>query len=121
MKQMGDEYQPCNLVDNLLAVLTMKQQNNQMNAQWYKKLNTRVDIAESVRVEFNNFKCLWEYCSEAGGWEDYAMLTTAEQEMVRSDSKERLLSYLLIVNSSNTPMHEAVKSKSTGSIHSEAR
>jgi len=33
MKQTGDEYPPHNLVDNLLAVLTMKQQNNQSNPQ----------------------------------------------------------------------------------------
>jgi hypothetical protein len=48
MKQTGDEYPPHNLVENLLAVLTLKQQNNQSNAQWYEKLNTRVDVAESV-------------------------------------------------------------------------
>jgi hypothetical protein len=29
MKQTGDEYEPCNLVENLLAVLTMKQTTNQ--------------------------------------------------------------------------------------------
>lgn len=30
-------------------------QNNQSNAQWYKKLNTHMDVAESVGVEFDNF------------------------------------------------------------------
>lgn len=50
MKQTGDEYQPCNLVENLLAILTMKQQNNQSNAQWYEKFNTRVDVAESLQM-----------------------------------------------------------------------
>ena len=58
LKQTGDEYQPYNLVENLLAVLTMKQQNNQSNALWYKKFSTRVDVAESVGVEFNVFSCL---------------------------------------------------------------
>ena len=50
MKQTGDEYPPHNLVENLLAVLTLKQQSNQSNAQWYEKLNTRVDVAESVGI-----------------------------------------------------------------------
>ena len=110
MKQTGDEYPPHNLVDNLLAVLTMKQQNNQSNPQWYEKLNTRVDVAESVGVQFDNFSCLWEYCCEAREWKEYDTLTPDEQSTIRNDSKERLLAYLLIINSSNTATHESVKS-----------
>jgi hypothetical protein len=55
MKQTGDEYLPHNHVENLLAVLTLK-----LNAQWYEKLNTRVNVAESVGVQFNNFLSLWD-------------------------------------------------------------
>ncbi len=51
MIQTGDEYPAHNLVENLLAGLTLKQQSNQSNAQWYEKLNTRVDVAESVGVQ----------------------------------------------------------------------
>jgi len=109
MKQTGDKYPPHNLVENLLAVLTLKQQNNQSNAQWYEKLNTRVDVAESVGVQFNNFPSMWEYCCEAKGWREYDTLTPDEQETIRSDSKERLLAYLLIVNSSSTSTHESIK------------
>ena len=109
MKQTGDEYPPHNLVENLLAVLTLKQQNNQSNAQWYEKLNTRVDVAESVGVQFNNFPSMWDYCCEAKGWQEFDTLTLDEQDTIRSESKERLLAYLLIVNSSNTPTHESVK------------
>ncbi len=65
MKQTGDEYPPQNLMENMLAVLTLKQQNNQSNTQWYEKLNTRVDVAESVGVRFDNFPSLWTYCCEA--------------------------------------------------------
>jgi hypothetical protein len=110
MKQTGNEYPPHNLVDNLLAVLTMKQQNNQSNPQWYEKLNNRVDVAESVGVQFNNFSCLWEYCCEAREWKEYDTLTPNEQSTIRNDWKERLLAYLLIINSSNTATHESVKS-----------
>ena len=67
MKQTGDEYPPHNLVDNLLGVLTLKQQNNQSNAQWYEKLSTQVGVAESVGAEFDNFKCLWSYCCKSRG------------------------------------------------------
>jgi hypothetical protein len=110
MKQTGDKYPPQNLVENLLAVLTMKQQNNQSNAVWYEKFNTRVDVAKSVRVEFDKFSNLWEYCCTARGWNEYDTLTTDEQAEIRSDSKERLLAYLLVVNSSNTATHESIKS-----------
>ena len=76
MKQTGDEYQPCNLTDNLLAVLTMKQPNNMSNSQWYEKFNTRVDVAESVGVEFDVYRSMWDYCIESKGWSDYDTLTT---------------------------------------------
>ena len=62
MNQTGDEYPPQNLMENLLAVLTLKQQNNQTNAVWYEKLNIRVDVAESDLVEFDKFSSLWTYC-----------------------------------------------------------
>ena len=109
MKQTGDEYPPHNLVENLLAVLTLKQQSNQSNAQWYEKLNTRVDVAESVGIRFDNFPSLWSYCCEANKWNEYETLTADEQATIRTESKERLLAYLLVVNSSNTSTHESVK------------
>jgi len=59
MKQTGEmNISKCNLVENLLAVLTMKQQNSQSNMQWYKKFSTRVDVAESVGVQFDIFRCM---------------------------------------------------------------
>ena len=104
MKQTGDEYLPHNHVENLLAVLTLK-----LNAQWYEKLNTRVNVAESVGVQFNNFSHLWDYCCESKGWGDFDTLASDEKDVIKSESKERLLAYLLIVNSSNTSTHESVK------------
>jgi hypothetical protein len=109
MQQTGNEYPASNLVDNLLAVLMLKQQNNQSNTQWYEKLNTQVDVAELVVVEFNNFKSLWEYCCKARGWSNYESLTNAEKQQIGEDSKERLLGYLLIANSSSTANHESIK------------
>ena len=109
MQQTGDEYPPNNLVDNILAVLTLKQQNNQTNTQWYEKLNTRVDVAESVGVEFGNFTSLWSYCCEARQWGEYQNLSATDQATIRNDSKERLLGYLIITNSSSTSIHESVK------------
>jgi hypothetical protein len=81
-------------VDNLFAVFTLTQQNNQSNTQWYEKLNTCVNMAESVGVDFGNFTSLWGYCCNAQGWGKYEMLMAAEQTMVPINSKERLLGYL---------------------------
>ena len=58
MKQTGDESQLCILMDNLLSELTMKQQNNMSNSQWYEKFTTRINVAESVGVEFNIFRLM---------------------------------------------------------------
>ena len=50
MNQTGDEYEGASIVDNLMAVLTLRMPNNMPNAQGYEKFNTRVDVAESVGV-----------------------------------------------------------------------
>lgn len=109
MKQTGDEFPPSNLVDNLLAVLTLKQPNNLSNTQWYEKLNTRVDVAESVGVKFDMFCNLWEHSITAKGLGDYDTLSADEQEAVRADSRERLLAYLLFKNSSSTTTHDTIQ------------
>ena len=57
MKQTGDEYPSCNIVDSLLSVLLIKQQLNQSNAQLYERFCTRVDVAESMGVTFDSFRC----------------------------------------------------------------
>ncbi len=92
-----------------MAVLPLKQQNNQSNAQWYEKLNARVDIAKSLGVQFNNFLNMWTYCCEAKGWNEYGTLNLDDQDTIQSELKERLLAYLLIINSSHTATHKSVK------------
>ncbi len=85
MKQTGDKYPPCNVVNNLLSVLLMKQQQNMSNTQWYKQFYMRVDVAELVGVQFNSFKCLWDYCIEQKGSGEYNTLTLKEQAAIRSE------------------------------------
>lgn len=65
LKQMGDEYLPHNLMENLLAVLMLKQQSNQSNTQRYEKLNTCINAAELVGVQFDIFRCFYEHCCES--------------------------------------------------------
>ncbi len=110
MKQTGDEYPPCNIVDNLLSVLLMKQQQNMPNAQWYKQFCTRVDVAEWMGVAFDSFKCLWDYCIQQRNWNDYDTPTADEQAEIQSESKEHLFAYLMIKNSSSTTNHDTIQS-----------
>ncbi|MGL6130279.1 MAG: hypothetical protein ACRCZ9_01525, partial [Fusobacteriaceae bacterium] len=109
MKQTGDEYPPNNLVEHLLAVLSIKQQTNMSNAEWYEKFNTRVDVAESVGVKFDSFEYLWQYCIERKGLDNYNKLNPDQQSIIRLESKERLLGYLLIKNSSPTTLHDTIR------------
>ena len=60
-------------------------------------------------IRFDNFPSLWSYCCEINKWNEYDSLTLEEQATIRAESKERLLAYLLIANSSNTSNHESVK------------
>jgi hypothetical protein len=109
MKQTDDEYAPSNLVDHYQAVFNLKQPNGLSNSLWREKLDTRVDVAESVGVEFDQFTSLWEYVCKSESLGDYDALTTDQQKEVRLKSKERLLAYLLVKNSSNTSTHDIVR------------
>jgi len=109
MTQTGDEYEAASIVDHLLSVLTLKMPNNVSCTQGYEKFNTHVDVAESVGVHFDIFRPMWEYCCEVKKLGGYDSLTAAEQDTIRADSKERLLAYVFIKNSKNTPTHEQVR------------
>ena len=109
MKQTDDEYAPSNLVDHIMAVFSMKQPNNLSNSLWREKLDTRVDVAESIGVEFDQFTVIWDYVCKSEKLGDYDTLSTDEQKEVRSKSRERLLAYLLIKNSSNISTHDTVR------------
>ena len=108
MKQTGDEYPPCNIVDSLLSVLFMTQQQNQSNAQWYEQFCTRVDVAESMRVTFVLFRCLWDYCIQQRNWNKCNTLQSDKQAEIWAESKERLFAYLMIKNNSSTTNHDTI-------------
>ena len=79
------------------------------NTQLYEKFCTRVDVAELVGVQYDSFKCLWDYCIEQKGWAEYNTLTSEEQAMIRSKLKKQLFAYLLIKKSSSTTNHDSIQ------------
>ena len=109
MKQTDDEYAPSNLVEHVMAVFGMKQPNNLSNSLWREKLDTRVDVAESIGVEFDQFTIMWDYVCKSESLGDYDTLSPNDQKDVRAKSRERLLAYLLIKNSSSISTHETVR------------
>ena len=70
---------------------------NLTNNNWYDQFNTKVEVAESVGVNFN-FKKIWEYCVQEvhKAAYTYTSLQPDKQEAVRLSARERFLSYALI-------------------------
>jgi hypothetical protein len=61
-------------------------------------------------VTFDSFKCLWDYCIQQRGWNEYDTLQSDKQAEIRAESKERLFAYLMIKNSSSTTNHDTIQS-----------
>lgn len=76
--------------------------------QGYEKFTTRVDVAESVGVQFDIFRPMWEYCCEAKKVGEYDTLSAANEAIIRAESRERLLAYIFIRNSKSTATHKQV-------------
>ena len=105
MKQTEDQYPVAALWEQLCNV-TQAKQGNMTNIEYYERLNTKIDVAESVGVSFD-FERIWEYCAQETHKQSYSSLTSDKQALARSEAKERVLSYALIVSSSN--QHKKIK------------
>ncbi len=58
LKQTDDQYPFAAIQEQVLAVHSTKQ-GTLTNAQWYKRFNTRYEVARSIGVEFANVTSLW--------------------------------------------------------------
>jgi hypothetical protein len=105
MKQTEDQYPVAALWEQLCNV-TQAKQGNMANIEYNERLNTKIDVAESVGVSFD-FERIWEYCAQETHKQPYSSLTADQQALARSEAKERVLSYALIVSSSN--QHKKIK------------
>ncbi len=105
LKQTEDQYPVAALWEQLCNVTNAKQ-GNTMNNKWYDRLNTKVEVAESVGVSFD-FKKIWEYCAQEAHKATYSLLKPEEQAAVRASAKERFLSFVLIKTSNSK--HNKIK------------
>ena len=105
MKQTEDQYPVAALWEQLCNV-TLAKQGNMTNIEYYERFNTKIDVAESVGVSFD-YERIWEYCAQEAHKKPYSSLTPDQQALARSEAKERVLSYALIVSSGN--QHKKIK------------
>ncbi len=81
LKQTEDQYPFAVVHKQSLAVLNTKQ-GGLSNTQWYKRFNTRHNVARSVGVELGR-KVLWKYCAQSKHSMSYNALGTANQAAMR--------------------------------------
>jgi len=93
------------LWEQLTNVVNAKQGNLTKN-EWYDWFNTKVEVAESVGVNFN-FKKIWEYCAQQFYKAAYTTLQPDKQEAVRVSARERFLLCALIKTSNSK--HDKIK------------
>jgi hypothetical protein len=77
LKQTEDQYPFAAVHEQSLAVLNTKQ-GGLSNTQWYKRFNTRHNVAHFDRVELGH-KVLWEYCTQLKHSISYNVLGTTDQ------------------------------------------
>ena len=73
-------------------------QNDLTNDQWYKKFNTRSDVANTIGVT-RQHKALLEHMSQEKHSDSFENITGEEQKTVRMDAEERHLTYVLLQQS----------------------
>ena len=78
MKQTEDQYPVAALWEQLCNV-TLAKQGNMTNIEYYERLNTKIDVAESAGVFFN-YERIWEYCAQEAHKKPYSPLTSDQQE-----------------------------------------
>ncbi len=82
-------------------------QGNLTSTEWYKRFNTKVEVAESVGCVLANNKKL-TYCSELEYKLLYSQLTDANKIVVTNLARDRFIAYGMLKMSSNA--HNKIKS-----------
>jgi hypothetical protein len=101
MKQTDDHYPFATIHEHEQAVKTNKQ-NTLSNAMWYKRFNTRYEVAKSVGVKFDTLEVLREYCAgllNNGAGVSYTSLTLANKILAKKNAEERYMAFLIVHNS----------------------
>jgi hypothetical protein len=94
LAQTEDQYPFATVYDQELAFYSFRQETL-MNAQWYERFNTRVDVGNAIGVT-RQHKVLLNYVAQELHSQDFGALTNAQQQAVRTDAEERYISYAFL-------------------------
>ena len=103
LKQTEDQYPFAVVHKQSLAVLNTKQ-GGLSNTQWYKRFNTRHNVARSVGVELGR-KVLWKYCAQSKHSMSYDPLGTTNQAVMRQAAEDQYLAFIILVNNGGQHKH----------------
>jgi hypothetical protein len=94
LAQTEDQYPSATVYDQKLSFYLFKQ-NNLSTAQWYERLNTKVDFSGAIGVTRNQ-TVLLEYVAQESYTRAFTDLGPVEQQLVRDDAEERYVSYAFL-------------------------
>jgi hypothetical protein len=94
LAQTEDQYPFATVYDQELGFYSFKQESLS-NLQWYERLNTNLDVGDTIGVTHQH-KVLLEYVAQELHNQDFGNLSAAEQLLVRDDAKERYVSYAFL-------------------------
>jgi hypothetical protein len=99
--QTEDQYPFATVYEQELSFYSFRQ-DNMNNPQWYERFNTKVDVGDAIGVT-RQHKSLLEHVAQeqpaSTNVVTLASLTTAQQEAVQVDTKERYISYAFLCQS----------------------
>jgi hypothetical protein len=94
LKQTKDQYIAAAMWDQYKQVFNA-QQGSLSNTEYYDRLITKVDVAESVGCVFANDKTR-DYCAQLEYKKSYQLLTSAEKDIVDGQARDRFIGYALL-------------------------
>jgi Reverse transcriptase (RNA-dependent DNA polymerase) len=94
LAQTEDQYPFATVYDQEASFYSFRQEQ-MSNPQWYERFNTKVDVGEAIGVT-RQHKVLLEYVAQELHQQTFASLTSAEQQIVRTDAEERYIAYAFL-------------------------
>ncbi len=101
LKQFDIQYKIGIVIKQLKLLLAYWQDDGVMNAMYYNRFKTRVDVTEHIGVSFDN-PVLWDKKSQELYSHNCELLSdTVKEAKVKEDVKQAFLAYLFFINSNN--------------------
>jgi hypothetical protein len=101
LKQSDNQYKIAIIMEQLKLLLAYRQDDGVMNAAYYHRFKTGVDVVEHIGVSFDN-PVLWNWESQKLYSVGYDSLSDPiKEDKVKEDVKQAFLAYFFFINSSD--------------------